>query len=361
MRHASEQDCGSPFDLPNICFMGANVVSRLRHRRHRCGPARQPSSASSPHEIAGRRVPTAFDRGINRFTWLMIRFIAGHGAERVPDQRPDQARLAGGAAVRGGGGGRPHARDAADDRDGQPGQGRDRHVAQEGDRQAAQRDPEFRRDGRAVHRQDRHADAGPHHPEAPPRHPRRGIRAGAAIRLPEQPLPVRAEESARQRRAGACRTAQDARDRRAAMRRSTRSRSISRAAGCRSWSRARTASTSSSARARSRRSSRSARATSSTATIGQLDESHFAAAKEETIALNSDGFRVVAVAYKEMDPPKTAYSVADEADLTLLGYIAFLDPPKESAREAIAALAQQGRAGEGPDRRQRGHHAQDLP
>jgi Mg2+-importing ATPase len=75
---------------------------------------------------------------------------------------------------------------------------------------------------------------------------------------------------------------------------------------------------------------------------GRLDESHFQAAKEETIALNSDGFRVVAIAYREMDPLKTAYSVEDEADLTLLGYIAFLDPPKESAREAIAALANKG-------------------
>ena len=75
---------------------------------------------------------------------------------------------------------------------------------------------------------------------------------------------------------------------------------------------------------------------------GRLDESHFEAAKEETTALNSDGFRVVAIAYKEMEPSKTTYSVEDEADLTLLGYIAFLDPPKESAREAIAALAQKG-------------------
>jgi P-type Mg2+ transporter len=76
--------------------------------------------------------------------------------------------------------------------------------------------------------------------------------------------------------------------------------------------------------------------------IGRLDESHFEAAKAETIVLNSDGFRVVAVAYKEMDPLKTTYSVQDEADLTLLGYIAFLDPPKDSAREAIAALARRG-------------------
>ena len=77
-------------------------------------------------------------------------------------------------------------------------------------------------------------------------------------------------------------------------------------------------------------------------TTGLLDESHFATAKEETTALNMDGFRVVAVAYKEFDVAKHAYSVADECDLTLLGYIAFLDPPKESAGAAIAALAKQG-------------------
>ncbi|WP_236000065.1 magnesium-translocating P-type ATPase [Bradyrhizobium uaiense] len=76
--------------------------------------------------------------------------------------------------------------------------------------------------------------------------------------------------------------------------------------------------------------------------VGRLDPTHFEGAKEQTVALNSDGFRVVAVAYREMEPSKTAYSVQDEADLTLLGYIAFLDPPKESAREAIATLARKG-------------------
>jgi Mg2+-importing ATPase len=75
---------------------------------------------------------------------------------------------------------------------------------------------------------------------------------------------------------------------------------------------------------------------------GPLDESHFATAKEETVALNSDGFRVVAVAYKELDSTGAIYSIADECDLTLLGYIAFLDPPKQSAGAAIAALAQKG-------------------
>jgi len=75
---------------------------------------------------------------------------------------------------------------------------------------------------------------------------------------------------------------------------------------------------------------------------GRLDESHFATAQEETVALNSDGFRVVAVAYKELASPKPVYAVADESELTLLGYIAFLDPPKETAGAAIAALARKG-------------------
>jgi Mg2+-importing ATPase len=78
------------------------------------------------------------------------------------------------------------------------------------------------------------------------------------------------------------------------------------------------------------------------AEVGKLDQTHFAAAQQQTAALNSDGFRVVAVAYKEMEASKTTYSIADEADLTLLGYIAFLDPPKESARKAIAELARKG-------------------
>ena len=64
--------------------------------------------------------------------------------------------------------------------------------------------------------------------------------------------------------------------------------------------------------------------------------------KDVTLALNEDGFRVIAVAYKESIEPKRAYSVSDEVGMVLLGYIAFLDPPKESAEEAIAKLNQHG-------------------
>ena len=75
---------------------------------------------------------------------------------------------------------------------------------------------------------------------------------------------------------------------------------------------------------------------------GALDPSHFAQAKETTAKLNADGFRVIAVAFKEMPPAQATYSVADEAGLTLLGYIAFLDPPKETAGPAIATLKARG-------------------
>jgi len=57
--------------------------------------------------------------------------------------------------------------------------------------------------------------------------------------------------------------------------------------------------------------------------------------------LNSDGFRVLAVATKKLDK-RDAYSKADECDLVLTGYLAFLDPPKDTAAQAITVLRQHG-------------------
>jgi Mg2+-importing ATPase len=93
---------------------------------------------------------------------------------------------------------------------------------------------------------------------------------------------------------------------------------------------------------------------------GTLDASHLAQAQAKTRALNEDGFRVVAIAYKEIVDLKKSYSVEDESDLTLLGYIAFLDPPKETAGAAIAALIKIRRRGQDYHRRQRNRHPQDL-
>src|SRR6516225_1139092 len=62
------------FEIPNLCFMGANVVSGygtgviLR-------TGMKTFFGQLAHKIAGRRVPTAFDLGVNKFTWLMIRFM----------------------------------------------------------------------------------------------------------------------------------------------------------------------------------------------------------------------------------------------------------------------------------------------
>jgi len=58
--------------------------------------------------------------------------------------------------------------------------------------------------------------------------------------------------------------------------------------------------------------------------------------------MNEDGFRVIAVAYKEVSLNQVLYKPIDEASLILSGYIAFLDPPKESAKPAIASLLQYG-------------------
>jgi P-type Mg2+ transporter len=63
---------------------------------------------------------------------------------------------------------------------------------------------------------------------------------------------------------------------------------------------------------------------------------------EEYEALSKDGYRVVAIAYREFPRDKAVFSVADESNLILLGYIAFFDPPKESAARALEILAKMG-------------------
>lgn len=57
--------------------------------------------------------------------------------------------------------------------------------------------------------------------------------------------------------------------------------------------------------------------------------------------LNADGFRVLAVAYKPLAQDEFI-SKEDECDLILKGYIAFIDPPKDSAEKAIRALQKHG-------------------
>ena len=73
-----------------------------------------------------------------------------------------------------------------------------------------------------------------------------------------------------------------------------------------------------------------------------LDPTRRARTHAVVAGLNAEGLRVVAVAVKTLPPEQATYSVADEAGLTLVGYIAFLDPPKESAAPALRRLADHG-------------------
>ena len=57
---------------------------------------------------------------------------------------------------------------------------------------------------------------------------------------------------------------------------------------------------------------------------------------------NADGLRMIAIAQKNEVPGSGAFSVADERDMVLIGFVGFLDPPKESAKAAITALREHG-------------------
>ncbi len=58
--------------------------------------------------------------------------------------------------------------------------------------------------------------------------------------------------------------------------------------------------------------------------------------------LNKDGMRVIAVAQKTNPSPVESFGVKDECDMVLIGYLAFLDPPKESTEEALKTLKAHG-------------------
>ena len=59
-------------------------------------------------------------------------------------------------------------------------------------------------------------------------------------------------------------------------------------------------------------------------------------------AFGAEGYRVLGVAWRDVEADREHANVADEKDLTFAGFLAFLDPPKAGAREALAALADLG-------------------
>jgi Mg2+-importing ATPase len=72
-----------------------------------------------------------------------------------------------------------------------------------------------------------------------------------------------------------------------------------------------------------------------------MDPALMVGLKQQYDSLSNDGFRVLAVATKDL-PGKDVCSLADERDLVLRGYVAFLDPPKKTAGPALEALHRHG-------------------
>lgn len=73
-----------------------------------------------------------------------------------------------------------------------------------------------------------------------------------------------------------------------------------------------------------------------------LQKSHHATRESLEEKMSSEGFRVVAVAIKRISNTKKTYSSSDETGMTLVGFLAFLDPPKATATKAIAELMKYG-------------------
>lgn len=70
-----------------------------------------------------------------------------------------------------------------------------------------------------------------------------------------------------------------------------------------------------------------------------FDDAARAAAHATFAALGAEGYRVLGVAWRDAGPDCGRAGVSDEADLVFAGFLAFLDPPKAGAREALAELA----------------------
>ena len=73
-----------------------------------------------------------------------------------------------------------------------------------------------------------------------------------------------------------------------------------------------------------------------------FDAKDLKAANKIYADLSSEGYRVLAIASKNMPMGKKLYSVSDECDLVFEGFLAFLDPPKESAHSSLAQLMERG-------------------
>ncbi|MDD5252061.1 MAG: magnesium-translocating P-type ATPase [Patescibacteria group bacterium] len=76
--------------------------------------------------------------------------------------------------------------------------------------------------------------------------------------------------------------------------------------------------------------------------VAPIDDLHLPTLRQEFESLNGEGFRVLAVGYREITDDQHTFNKDDEKDLVLKGYVAFLDPPKPSAKKALDSLRELG-------------------
>ena len=329
----------SPLELPNVCFLGSNVESGAGTAVvvHTGGRTYFGALAAS---IGGERQLTSFDKGVNGFTWLMIRFIGvmvptvflinglsrGNWVEAflfavavavglTPEMLPMivTVNLSKGALAM--------AREKVIVK-------RLNSIQNLGAMDVLCTD----KTGTLTEGQDR---AGAARGCAGPRE-----RAGAALRLPQQLPPHRPQEpdgrgDPRPRGAGGAAQGEGEvpEDRRDSLRLRAPA-DVGDRGGCE----------------RDEHADLQGRGGGGPGTLPhggyrrersrQLTAEDIAAGQAIVHGLNAQGFRVIALAYKEMPgaPDEPVYAVKDESELTLLGFLAFLDPPKATAEEALTLL-----------------------
>ena len=76
--------------------------------------------------------------------------------------------------------------------------------------------------------------------------------------------------------------------------------------------------------------------------ISDLTEGTRKKIEQKYHGLSAEGLRVLGVSYKKVKEEKAVYSVNDESDMTFLGFVAFLDPPKETAKQSLQLLSKAG-------------------
>ena len=73
--------------------------------------------------------------------------------------------------------------------------------------------------------------------------------------------------------------------------------------------------------------------------ISDISEETRRKIEQKYFDLSAEGLRVLGVASKKLREEKAVYSINDESDMTFLGFVAFLDPPKETAKQSLQMLS----------------------